>query len=72
VARAHILLASIWATSYAVMAGISMLSVVMHRLMPGWAGVLGLLVFAATLTFTWQFGVYIDRRGGNVPLLGRK
>lgn len=72
VARAHILLTAIWATSYAIMAGISTLSVVMHRLMPGWAGVLGLLVFAAMLTFTWQFGVYIDRRSGNVPLPGRK
>jgi hypothetical protein len=72
VARAHILLTAIWATSYAIMAAISTLSVVMHRLMPGWAGVLGLLVFAATLTFTWQFGVYIDKRGGDVALLRRR
>lgn len=72
VARAHILLTAIWATSYAVMAGISALSVVLHRLMPGWAGVLGLLVFAATLTFTWQFGVYIDKRSGTLPLPRRK
>ena len=71
-ARAHLLLSSLWATAYAVMAAISALSVVGHRLAPGWAGVLGLLVFAASLSFTWQFGTYIDKRGGTIPLFGRK
>jgi hypothetical protein len=72
VARAHTLLTSIWATTYAVMAAISAMSVVLHKLAPGWAGVLGLVMFAATLTFTWQFGAYIDRRGGAFALFGRK
>jgi uncharacterized membrane protein len=71
-ARAHILLTAIWATTYALMGGISALSVLLHRMSPGWAGILGLLLFATTLTFTWQSGVYIDKHGGDVPLIGRK
>ena len=69
--RAHTLLTAAWATAYAAMAAISALAVVLHRLAPGWSGVLGLLVFAATLAFTWRFGVYIDKRGGNLPRLRR-
>lgn len=72
VARAHTLLTSVWATTYAVMAAISAACVVLHRIAPGWSGVLALVLFAATLTFTWQFGAYIDRRGGAVPLVGRR
>ena len=71
-ARAHTLLTAVWASCYAIMAGICATSVVLHRLLPVWAGILGLLVFTATLTFTWQFGTYIDKRGGNVPFLGRE
>lgn len=71
-ARAHILLTAIWATTYALMGGLSAVSVVLHQMSPGWAGLLGLLLFAATLTFTWQFGAYIDKHGGDVPLIGRK
>jgi hypothetical protein len=62
-ARAHLWLTAVWATAYALMGAVSALSVVLHRLSPGWASVLGLLLFAATLTFTWQFGAYIDKRG---------
>lgn len=62
-ARAHLLLSSLWATVYAVMAAISAAAVELHKLSPVWAGILGLFVFAATLTFTWQFALYIDRRG---------
>ena len=72
VARAHTLLTAVWASCYAVMAAINAVSVILHQLSPGWAGIAGLVVFAATLTFTWQFGAYIDRRGGNAPLPGRK
>lgn len=71
-ARAHILLTAIWATCYAAAAAVSALSVVMHRLSSGWAGVLSLLAFVAALTFTWQFGTYIDKRAGNGLLLGRR
>jgi hypothetical protein len=71
-ARAHLLLTAVWATTYALMAALSAVSVVLHRMAPGWAGLLGLLLFAATLTFTWQSGAYIDKRGGDVPLIGRK
>jgi predicted Co/Zn/Cd cation transporter (cation efflux family) len=71
-ARAHTLLTAVWASCYAVMAAINAVSVILHQLSPGWAGIAGLVVFAATLTFTWQFGAYIDRRGGNAPLPGRK
>lgn len=72
VVRSHTLLTAIWATCYAVMAAINAISVLMHQLSPGWAGVGGLVVFAATLTFTWQFGVYIDRRSGDTPQPGRR
>jgi uncharacterized membrane protein len=71
-ARAHLLLTAIWATVYAVLAGISALSAIFNQMSPGWAAISGLLLFAATLTFTWQFGTYIDRRGGDIPLIGRK
>jgi len=67
ITRAHTLLTAVWATCYAAMAAINALSVILHLLAPGWAGVAGLVVFAATLTFTWQFGVYIDKRGGTIP-----
>jgi len=72
IARAHTLLTAVWATCYAIMAAVNAVSVILHRLSPGWAGVLGLVVFAATLTFTWQFGVYIDKRGGDAALPGRR
>jgi hypothetical protein len=61
-ARAHLLLTSVWATAYAAMAAASAGAVVLHKMPPVWAGILGLLIFASALTFTWQFGVYIDRR----------
>jgi hypothetical protein len=70
-ARAHTLLTAVWATCYAAMAAINALSVILHRLSPGWAGIIGIIAFAATLTFTWQFGVYIDRRGGGALPPGR-
>jgi hypothetical protein len=70
--RAHTLLTAIWATVYAAMAGICALSTITHRLLPVWAGILELAVFLAALTFTWQFGAYIDRRGGSVLFLRRR
>jgi hypothetical protein len=72
IARAHTLLTAVWATCYAAMAAINAVSVILHQLSPGWAGVAGIAVFAATLTFTWQFGVYIDSRGGTIPRPGRR
>jgi hypothetical protein len=69
-ARAHILLTSIWASAYAAMAGASAGAAVLHKMSPVWSGVAGLLIFAATLTFTWQFGPYIDRHG--VPPSARR
>jgi hypothetical protein len=71
-ARAHLLLTAIWATVYAVLAGLSAFSAVLHRMSPGWSALLGLLLFVATLTFTWQFGAYIDKHGGTIPLIRRK
>lgn len=70
--RAHTLLTSLWATTFAALAGIDALTVVVHILAPGWASVLGLLLFGAMLTFTWQAGLYIDKARGNVPFLGRR
>lgn len=69
VIRAHRLLTSAWATCYAVLAGIGALSALLNLLSPGWAAALWLLVFTATLVFTWQSGAYIDKYGGNIPLL---
>jgi len=70
--KVHTLLTSLWATAFAALAGIDALTVVAHILAPGWASVLGLLLFGATLTFTWQFGLYIDKARGNIPFLGRR
>ena len=67
IARADLLLTAVWATAYALMAAIAAAAVVLHRLAPGWANVWGLVVFAATLTFTWQFGAYIDRQATSRP-----
>ena len=72
IVRAHTRLTAVWATCYAIMAAINAISVVLHWLAPGWAGILALVIFAAMLTFTWQYGVYIDKRGGNAVLPGRK
>jgi hypothetical protein len=69
VERAHTVLTSAWATCFAVMAGANAGAVVLHRLSPVWASGLGLAAFAAALTFTWQFGLYIDKRA---PILGRR
>lgn len=69
-ARAHILLTSIWASAYAAMAGTSASAVVLHKMSPLISAVAGLLIFGATLTFTWQFGPYIDRHG--VPPSARR
>jgi hypothetical protein len=70
--RAHTLLTALWTTCFATMAGLDAGTVVLHRLSPMWAGSLGLLAYAATLTFTWQFGLYIDKRDGKVPVLGKR
>jgi hypothetical protein len=69
--RAHTLLTALWSTCFALMAAAAAGTVILHRLSPIWANGLGLLAFVAMLTFTWQFGVYIDKRSGNIPLLGR-
>ncbi len=71
-ARAHTLLTALWTTSFAVMAALNAGTVVLHRLSPIWANGLALLTYAAALTFTWQFGAYIDRHQGNVPVLGKR
>jgi len=70
--RAHTLLTSFWASVFAAMAGIDSLTVAAHILAPGWASVLGLLLFAGALTFTWQSGLYIDRAQGPILFLRRR
>lgn len=70
--RAHTLLTAVWATTFAAMAGIDALTVVLHILAPGWASVAGLLLFAAMLTFTWQCGLYIDRGRATIPFSRRR
>ncbi len=72
VSRAQTLLTALWATCFAAMAAADAGTVVLHRLSPLWSNVIGLTLFAAMLTFTWQFGVYIDRHSGNIPLLGKR
>ncbi|MDR3526886.1 MAG: hypothetical protein P4L57_06365 [Rhizomicrobium sp.] len=69
--RAHTLLTALWATTYAGLAAIDCLTVVYHILAPAWASVLDFLLLAAMLTFTWQLGVYIDKRRGKIPFLGK-
>jgi hypothetical protein len=59
--RANTLLTAVWSTCFALMAGANAWAVVLHRLSPIWASGLGLAAFAAALTFTWQFGLYIDK-----------
>jgi hypothetical protein len=70
--RAHTLLTSLWATAFALMAAAAAATVILHRLSPVWAGGITLILFAAMLTFTWQFGAYIDRHPGNIPFLGKR
>lgn len=69
--RVHTLVTAIWTTCFAAMAGLSAAAVVMHRLSSIWADGLGLLLYAATLTFTWQVGAYIDKHEGKFPVLGK-
>lgn len=70
--RAHTLLTALWTTCFTAMAGLQAATVVLHRLSPLWSGGLALLTYAATLTFTWQFGVYIDKRQGKLPALRKR
>lgn len=70
--RAHTLMTALWASAYAAMGGICAISVVEHRLLPVWAGILELVIFLAALTFTWRFGAYIDKRGGHILFLRRR
>jgi hypothetical protein len=70
--RANTVLTAVWATCFALMAGANVWAVVLHKLSPLWASGLGLAAFAGGLTFTWQYGLYIDRRSGNAPLMGRR
>jgi len=65
--RRHLAICVIWMMCYGVMATIHAAAVFGHDPTPGLAGVLGLVVFAATLTFTWQFRRAIDRRDAAVP-----
>lgn len=69
--KAHTLLTALWATTFAGLGALNAMTVVLHILPPGWANVLGLLIFAAMLTFTWRFGLYIDSHRGRIPLLTR-
>jgi hypothetical protein len=69
--KAHTLLTSVWATTFALLTGIDCMTEVAHILPPGWASVLDVAVFAAMLTFTWRFGLYIDSRRGHVMLIKR-
>jgi len=69
--RAHTLLTALWATTYAGLAVIDCMTVVYHILAPAWASVLDFILVAAMLSFTWQLGVYIDKRPGKIPFLGR-
>lgn len=70
--RAHTLLTALWTTCFATMAGLDAGTVVLHRLSPLWSGGLSLMAYAATLIFTWQFAVYIDRHQGKLPVLGKR
>jgi hypothetical protein len=71
-ARVHALLTALWTTCFAAMAALDAGTVVLHRLSPLWANSLTLLAYAATLTFTWQLGAYIDRHEGNLPIVGKR
>lgn len=70
--HAHTLLTALWATTFAGISGLDFLSVSAHILDPGWVNILSLVLFAVMLTFTWRFGLYIDERRGNIPLLRRR
>jgi hypothetical protein len=70
--RANTVLTAVWATGFALMAGANAWAVVLHRLSPLWASGLGLAAFAAALIFTWQYSLYIDKRCGNAPIMGRR
>jgi hypothetical protein len=69
--RAHRLLTALWATIYAGLALIDWLTVGSHVLSSTWASVLDLVLFSAMLSFTWQWGLYIDKRPGK-NLVGGK
>lgn len=69
--RAHTLLTAFWATTFAGLAAIDCLTVIYHILAPGWASVLDVILFGAMLSFTWQLGLYIDKRRGKIPFLGK-
>lgn len=71
-ARVHTLLTALWTTCFAAMAGLDAGSVILHRLSTTWSNGLALLAYAGTLAFTWQFGVYIDKHRGNIPVLGKR
>ncbi len=71
-ARVHRLLASLWAVCFALMAAVDAGTAILHRLSSVWASGLGLVFFAAALTFTWQFALYIDKHPEDIPLLGKR
>lgn len=69
---AHTLLTALWASIYASLVAIDCLTVVYHLLSAAWASVLDLVLFGAMLTFTWQSGLYIDKRRGKLPSRGKR
>lgn len=71
-ARANVILTTAWALVFAAMAGAQAATTLLHVVPAGWSAGGGLIVFAGALAFTWQFGVYIDRRAGKDPVLGRR
>ena len=70
--RANMTLAAAWAAALAVMAGADAATSFVHRISPGWFAEVGLAALAGALTFTWQYGVYIGRRLGKVPFMGKR
>lgn len=70
--RANMILAAAWAAALTVMAGADAATTFIHRISPGWMAGVDLAALAGALTFTWQYGVYIGRRLGKVPFMGKR
>lgn len=70
--RSNVILTAVWTAVFAATAATDAVASIVHIISPEWASGGRLAAFALALTFTWQFGIYIDRRLGDVPVLGRR
>ncbi len=66
-ARVNYRLTLVWAATFAAMMAGDAQTLFLHTIAPNKAAVIGLVVLAAALIYTWQSGVQLGRRFGKTP-----